>query len=102
MTNNLFALIIMVLIKYEALRCYQGYIFLLNIESLVYCIMNKPQAYDNMIPVRDYAAQRLSRRGYPVSVQYIYKLIDLHKAGKKSLDFSYIDKGKEGIWIINS
>ena len=60
--------------------------------------MNKPQATDNLIPVRDYAASRISRRGFPVSVQYIYKLIADNKKGK-AIDFNYkeIDKG---IWIV--
>lgn len=61
--------------------------------------MNRPEAFDNLIPVRDYAANRLSRRGFPVSVKYIYKLIkDSKKQGKK-LDFEYkeIDKA---IWIV--
>jgi len=59
--------------------------------------MNKPNATDKLIPVRDYAATRISRRGFPVSVQYIYKLIALHKKGKV-IDFSYLEVGK-GIWI---
>jgi len=60
--------------------------------------MNKPQAKNGLIPVRDYAAQRLSRRGYPVSVQYIYKLISLHKKQGKEIEFNYKEIGKE-IWI---
>jgi hypothetical protein len=48
--------------------------------------MNKPQATDKLIPVRDFAATYYSRRGFPVSVQYIYKLI------------KYIEEGKQ-IWI---
>jgi hypothetical protein len=60
--------------------------------------MNKPAATEKLIPVRDYAKTRLSRRGFPVSVQYIYKLIAAHKEGKK-IDFEYkeIDKA---IWIV--
>jgi hypothetical protein len=62
--------------------------------------MNKPQAKDNLIPVRDFAATYLSRRGFPVSVQYIYKLIDLHKTEGKEIKFEYreIDKA---IWIVS-
>lgn len=61
--------------------------------------MNKPKAQNNLIPVRDFAQTYMSRRGFPVSVQYIYKLIAEHKKGKRSLDFQYkeIDKG---IWIV--
>lgn len=59
--------------------------------------MNKPKETNNLIPVRDYAANRLSRRNFPVSVQYIYKLIKQHKEGKK-IDFKYKEIGK-GIWI---
>lgn len=60
--------------------------------------MNKPKASDKLIPVRDYAAGRISRRGFPVSVQYVYKLISQHKQGK-AIDFNYkeIDKA---IWIV--
>lgn len=61
--------------------------------------MNRPQAFDNLIPVRDYAATRISRRGFPVSVKYIYKLIKESKEDGKQLDFDYkeIDKA---IWIV--
>jgi hypothetical protein len=61
--------------------------------------MNKPQAKQNLIPVRDFAQTFYSRRGYPVTVQYIYKLIKEHKEGKRSLPFEYqeIDKA---IWIV--
>lgn len=60
--------------------------------------MNKPQAKGSLIPVRDYAKTRLSRRGFPVTVQYIYKLIAANKRGKP-IDFQYkeIDKA---IWIV--
>lgn len=61
--------------------------------------MNKPKAKDDLIPVQDYAKTRLSRRGFPVSVQYIYKLISKHKTEGKDIGFTYkeIDKG---IWIV--
>ena len=52
---------------------------------------------DKLIPVRDYATQRISRRGFPVSVQYVYKLIALNKKGKE-IDFEYAEVGK-GVWI---
>lgn len=61
--------------------------------------MNKPQAHKNLMPVRDFAKTVFNRRGFPVSVQYIYKLIDANKRDGKQLSFKYIDKGKEGIWI---
>lgn len=64
--------------------------------------MNKPQAHDNLIPVRDFAQTVYNRRGYPVSVKYIYKLISLNKKTGKQLFFDYIDKGKGGIWIVNN
>lgn len=61
--------------------------------------MNKPTAKDNLIPVREFAQTYHSRRGFPVSVQYIYKLIADHKKGKRILSFDYkeIDKA---IWIV--
>lgn len=62
--------------------------------------MNKPEAKNGLIPVRDYAAKRLSRRGHPVSVKYIYKLISEYKTGKRAeIGFKYkeIDKA---IWIV--
>jgi hypothetical protein len=61
--------------------------------------MNKPEATGELIPVRDYAKRVINRRGFPVSVQYIYKLISLHKNEGKQINFKYkeIDKG---IWIV--
>lgn len=61
--------------------------------------MNKPEAHKGLIPVRDFAATYISRRGYPVTVQYIYKLIKEHKESGKAISFSYkeIDKA---IWIV--
>lgn len=61
--------------------------------------MNKPQATKDLIPVRDFAKTYYSRRGYPVTVQYIYKLIKDHKELGKELPFKYkeIDKA---IWIV--
>jgi len=61
--------------------------------------MNKPIATDKLIPVRDFAKTFYSRRGYPVTVQYIYKLIKLHKEEKRAIPFKYkeIDKA---IWIV--
>lgn len=61
--------------------------------------MNKPQATDKLIPVRDYAATFISRRGFPVSVKYIYKLIALNKAEGKELPFKYKEVDK-AIWIV--
>ena len=60
--------------------------------------MNKPQATDNLIPVRDYIY--ITRRGFPASVQYIYKLISDYKNKKRlsiPFDFKEIDKQ---IWIV--
>lgn len=61
--------------------------------------MNKPQAQEGLIPVRDFAKTVYSRRGYPVTVQYIYKLIQQHKEKGKAIPFEYkeIDKA---IWIV--
>ncbi len=71
---------------------------LLKVEIYYYlCAMNKPQAKDNLIPVREYALTVLSRRGFPVTVQYIYKLIKEHKKGKV-IDFRYREIDKS-IWI---
>jgi hypothetical protein len=61
--------------------------------------MNKPQAVDGLIPVRDFAKTYISRRGYPVTVQYIYKLIKENKETGRDIPFTYkeIDKA---IWIV--
>ena len=62
---------------------------------------NKPEAIGNLIPVREYAKTRLNRFGQPVSNESVYKLIRQHKLNpKKDIGFQYVDKGKEGIWII--
>ena len=61
--------------------------------------MNKPEATDNLMPIRDFAETYLSRRGQPVTVSYIYRLIREHKAGTRLLDFDYIEEGKQ-IWIV--
>lgn len=60
--------------------------------------MNKPTAYNNLIPVRDFAASFISRRGFPVTVQYIYKLISEHKKNKRDIPFKYKEIDKN-IWI---
>lgn len=72
---------------------------LFNVESLLYCVMNKPAATKDLIPVREFAETYISRRGYPVTVQYIYRLIAEHKKGLRELTFKYkeIDKA---IWIV--
>lgn len=61
--------------------------------------MNRPQETKDLIPVRDFAKTFYSRRGYPVTVQYIYKLIKEHKEGLRDIPFKYkeIDKA---IWIV--
>lgn len=61
--------------------------------------MNKPQATGKLIPVRDFAASYISRRGFPVSVQYIYKLISANKSKGKDISFKYKEEGKQ-IWIL--
>ena len=61
--------------------------------------MNKPKATDKLIPVRDFAQTYISRRGFPVSVQYIYKLISLNKKKNKRITFKYKEIDKE-IWIV--
>jgi hypothetical protein len=48
----------------------------------------------NLMSVHDYAQTRLSRRGHPVSVQYIYRLIALNKKEGRVLDFDYVEIGK--------
>lgn len=61
--------------------------------------MNKPEETDKLMPVRDFAKTYISRRGFAVSPQYIYKLIDKHKKEGKHISFKYkeIDKA---IWIV--
>jgi len=61
--------------------------------------MNKPQETDKLMPVREFAKTRISRRGFSVSPQYIYKLIKEHKEGTRSLDFQYTEIDK-AIWIV--
>lgn len=61
--------------------------------------MNKPKATKNLIPVRDFAKTFYSRRGFPVSVQYIYKLIKEHKEGTRDIPFQYKEIDKS-IWIV--
>ncbi len=60
--------------------------------------MNKPKETDKLLPVKDYAKTRISRRGFAVTPQYIYKLIKDHKEGKRTLDFDYVEIDK-AIWI---
>ena len=60
--------------------------------------MNKPQATADMMPIRDYAATLKNRLGFPVSVQWVYKMIDQHKKKGRPLDFEYLEVGK-GVWI---
>lgn len=63
--------------------------------------MNKPTETKKLMPVREYAKTRLSRRGNPVTVQYIYRLIQEAKDGKRKLDFKYEEVGpKKAIWIV--
>ena len=61
--------------------------------------MNKPEETDKLLPIREYAKTRLSRRGFPVSVQYVYRLIKEHKEGLRDLDFHYVEIDKT-IWIV--
>lgn len=60
--------------------------------------MNRPEQTSELIPVRDYAQTYISRRGFPVTVQYIYKLIAANKERGKLLPFDYIEIDK-AIWI---
>jgi hypothetical protein len=61
--------------------------------------MNKPVAHKNLIPVVDFAKTYYSRRGFPVTVQYIYKLIKAHKETGKDIPFKYKEIDKS-IWIV--
>lgn len=61
--------------------------------------MNKPQPTKELIPIRDFAKTFYSRRGYPVTVQYIYKLIKEHKKGLRDIPFKYKEIEK-AIWIV--
>lgn len=54
---------------------------------------------DTLLPVREFAKTVISRRGHPVTPQYIYKLIKEHKEGKRSLEFEYVEIDKS-IWIV--
>lgn len=56
----------------------------------------KPQ---ELITVNEFAKTLLSRRGFPVSVQYVYKRIAEHKKTGKKPPFGYVEQGK-GIKII--
>ena len=60
--------------------------------------MNKPIIQGDLIPVREYAKTFYSRRGFPVTVQYIYKLIAANKKHNKPLPFNYAEIDKS-IWI---
>jgi len=91
--------IILMLVLFRGNAGNKAYIGL-KFKLYTFVAMNKPFAKGNLIPVRDYAATRINRRGYPVSVQYIYKLISLHKGTGKRLDFEYVDLVWEGIWIV--
>ena len=48
---------------------------------------------DNYIPISDFAKTIISRRGYPVSVGYIYKLIKLNKIDRYGV--KAVSHGKE-------
>lgn len=63
--------------------------------------MNKPKSTNKLLTVKDYAKTRLSRRGLPVSEQYVYRLISESKQGLRRLDFEYVEIGnKRAIWIV--
>lgn len=53
---------------------------------------------DTLMPVSEYASNYISRRGFPVTVQYIYNLIYANKKKGQQLPFDYIEIGKQ-IWI---
>lgn len=62
--------------------------------------MNKPESTDKLMPVREYAANYISRRGFPVTPQYIYKMISDYKKNKRSdIPFEYKEIDKQ-IWIV--
>jgi 20S proteasome alpha/beta subunit len=62
--------------------------------------MNKPQATNELMPVRDYAKTYYSRRGFPVTPQYIYKMISDYKKKKRlGIPFEYKEIDKQ-IWIV--
>ena len=53
----------------------------------------------DLIPISEYAKTFISRRGFPVTVQYIYQLITQYKDGSRdSLPFEFQEIGKQ-IWI---
>lgn len=58
---------------------------------------NIPPAND-LMPVSEYASTYISRRGFPVTVQYIYNLITANKMTGKILPFKYVEIGKQ-IWV---
>lgn len=53
---------------------------------------------NTLMPISEYASNYISRRGFPVTVQYIYNLIYAHKENGKVLPFEYVEIGKQ-IWI---
>jgi len=53
-----------------------------------------------LIPVAEYAATNFNRRGFPISVSYLYRLIRQHKAGlRNDLPFDYEEQG-QSIFIV--
>jgi hypothetical protein len=62
--------------------------------------MAKLKEKKNRITIAEYAAITMNRRGFPVSVSYIYRLIRQHQAGlRDDLDFNYEMDG-QAIYII--
>jgi hypothetical protein len=64
---------------------------------------NKPQSTDKLLTIKDYANMTVGRRGFTVTTQYVYKIINEHKKTGKKLPFEYVEVGeKKAIWIKRS
>ena len=62
--------------------------------------MAKLKEKKNRITIAEYAAKTMNRRGFPVSVSYIYRLIRQHENGERDdLKFTYEMDG-QAIYII--
>ncbi len=60
----------------------------------------KEQKTQDIISVAEYAEGKFNRRGFPVSVSYIYRLIREYKAGiRHNLPFEFKEIG-QSIFII--
>lgn len=81
----------------------QNYVKLqsLNKECYIAAMKTKTKnAKDELIPVSTFSETYYNRRGFPISLSYIYRLIKQHKAGeRKSLPFRYKEIGQK-IFIV--